>query len=166
MAAMLLGGNEVAGAADAAGGNIPSPTPDAAGIDIPLSPTTDVAGGPIPSPTPIAADDNPPTPLREPTPSPTSEPATYTRLPTPSPTRQPFEDDVHSGGDFHVSPTRSYEAPHTSGQPIGGAEDPDALSSMSTLLNRCMQKVEEFETELKDTKLPIPPRCPIQEEGA
>ncbi|GJT50593.1 putative ribonuclease H-like domain-containing protein [Tanacetum coccineum] len=105
------------------------------------------------------------TPLRHPslvrqrTPSPT-------RQLTPSPVRQPSPKVVHSsetnpspfmeddiaGGDFYVSPNRSYEAPPTTGQPAGGAEEPDALTILSSKLDRCMDQIGALETELKDTK--------------
>jgi hypothetical protein len=134
--AMLPGGDEGAGAANAAGGPIPSPTPAPAGGDIPL-PSLDVVVGNIPSHTPAAAEPNPPPPPRD---------------PTPSPARETFEGATNIGGDFHVSSTRSNEAPNTTGQPVGGVEDPDTLTSMSTFVNRCLHKIEELEKDLKDTK--------------
>lgn len=73
--------------------------------------------------------------------------------PTPSPARETFEGDTNLGGDFYVSPTRTNEAPNTTGTPDGGAEDLVTLTSMFTLLHRCMNKVEELDKDLKDTKL-------------
>ncbi|GKF02795.1 hypothetical protein Tco_0029718, partial [Tanacetum coccineum] len=62
-----------------------------------------------------------------------------------------MEDD-NAGGDFYVSPNRSYEAPPTTGQPAGGAEEPDALTILSSKLDRCLDHIRALETELKETK--------------
>ncbi|GJR79201.1 hypothetical protein Tco_0149986 [Tanacetum coccineum] len=62
-----------------------------------------------------------------------------------------MEDDF-SGGDYYVSPTRSNEAPPTTSQSAGCAEEPDALTIMSTKLDRCLEKVGVLESELNNTK--------------
>ncbi|GJV81122.1 hypothetical protein Tco_1516992 [Tanacetum coccineum] len=63
-----------------------------------------------------------------------------------------FVEDDNVGGDFHFSPNRSNEAPPYPGQPAGGAEEHAALTTLSFKLNRCIEKVEALETELKETK--------------
>ncbi|GKC67397.1 hypothetical protein Tco_1099995, partial [Tanacetum coccineum] len=119
---------------------------------------------PVRQPTPSPVRDPSPRPL-SPRPSPV-RPQSPTRQPTPSPVRQPtpppsrpsqtnpfpFMEDDFSGGDYYVSPTRSNEAPPTTGQSAGGAEEPDALTIMSTKLDRCLEKVGVLESELNNTK--------------
>ncbi|GKG02847.1 hypothetical protein Tco_0310483, partial [Tanacetum coccineum] len=64
----------------------------------------------------------PTSPLVEPQPVSTSSPV---RQPTPNPTNPfPFMEDDFSGGDYYVSPTRSNDAPPTTSQSAGGAEEP------------------------------------------
>ncbi|GJW54065.1 hypothetical protein Tco_0098150 [Tanacetum coccineum] len=106
------------------------------------------AGKPLsPRPSPV----RPQSPTRQPTPSPV-------RQPTPPPSRPsqtnpfPFMEDDFSGGDYYVSPTRSNDAPPNTGQSAGGAEEPDALTIMSTKLDRCLEKVGVLESELNNTK--------------
>ncbi|GJY43867.1 hypothetical protein Tco_0432080 [Tanacetum coccineum] len=102
----------------------------------------------------------PTSPLVEPQPVSTSSPV---RQPTPSPPTPPpsrpsqtnpflFMEDDFSGGDYYVTPTRSNDAPPTTGQSAGGAEEPDALTIMSTKLDRCLEKVGVLESELNNTK--------------
>ncbi|GKF80414.1 hypothetical protein Tco_0239016, partial [Tanacetum coccineum] len=111
---------------------------------------------------------SPPPPLVTPQPSPRTEESGNARLvrqrmPTPSPVRQPSPKVVHSsetnpspfmedniaGGDFYVSPNQSYEVPPTTGQPASGAEEPNALTILSSKLDRCMDQIGALETELK-----------------
>ncbi|GJZ53529.1 hypothetical protein Tco_0608414 [Tanacetum coccineum] len=119
---------------------------------------------PVRQPTPSPVRDPSPRPL-SPRPSPV-RPQSPTRQPTPSPIRQPtpppsrpsqtnpfpFMEDDFSGGNYYVSPTRSNDAPPTTGQSAGGAEEPDALTIMSTKLDRCLEKVGVLESELNNTK--------------
>ena len=51
-----------------------------------------------------------------------------------------------------VSPERFNEAPITTEQSVGGAEDPITLTSVYELLNRYVQKVDGLQKELADTK--------------
>ncbi|GJU74151.1 putative ribonuclease H-like domain-containing protein [Tanacetum coccineum] len=178
LAAMLPGGPVDGGAANAAGGNPPPPPPpanlgvdaaaDAAAVPQPTSPLVEPqpvsTSSPVRQPTPSPVRDPSPRPL-SPRPSPV-RPQSPTRQPTPSPVRQPtpppsrpsqtnpfpFMEDDFSGGDYYVSPTRSNDAPPTTGQSAGGAEEPDALTIMSTKLDRCLEKVGVLESELNNTK--------------
>ncbi|GJZ26856.1 hypothetical protein Tco_0571109 [Tanacetum coccineum] len=133
--------------------SIPSPTPSLR--PWPTRESTSASSPQIEQSTPLRH----PSPVRQRTPSPA-------RQLTPSPVRQPspkvvhssetnpspFMEDDNAGGDFYVSPNRSYEAPPTTGQPAGGAEEPDALTILSSKLDRCMDQIGALETELKDTK--------------
>nr|GFB33793.1 hypothetical protein [Tanacetum cinerariifolium] len=60
-------------------------------------------------------------------------------------------EDEPLGGSFHMSPPRSTQAP-PAGQPLGGAEDPIALTTLSYVVSTLVQKVNSLETELKDYK--------------
>ncbi|GJY53489.1 hypothetical protein Tco_0445153 [Tanacetum coccineum] len=147
--------------------SIPSPPPSLrprptrqSGITTPVEQSS-----PLRQPSPVRQPT--PSPVRQPTPSPvrqrTPSPA---RQPSPSPVRQPspivvhstqtnpspFMEDDNAGGDFYVSPNRSNEAPPTPGQPAGGAEEPDALTTLSSKLDRCMDNIGALETELNETK--------------
>ncbi|GKA67925.1 hypothetical protein Tco_0767842 [Tanacetum coccineum] len=133
--------------------SIPSPTPSLR--PWPTRESTSASSPQIEQSTPLRH----PSPVRQRTPSPA-------RQLTPSPVRQPspkvvhssetnpspFMEDDNAGGDFYVSPNRSYEAPPTTGQPAGGAEEPDALTILSSKLDRCMDQIGALETELKETK--------------
>ncbi|GKB44213.1 hypothetical protein Tco_0889155, partial [Tanacetum coccineum] len=176
LAAMLPGGPVGGGAANAAGGN-PPPPPANLGVDaaadvgaVPqttsplVEPQPVFTSSPVRQPTPSLERDPSPRPL-SPRPSPV-RPQSPTRQPTPSPVRQPtpppsrpsqtnpfpFMEDDFSRGDYYVSPTRSNDAPPTTGQSAGGAEEPDALTIMSTKLDRCLEKVGVLESELNNTK--------------
>ncbi|GJV01627.1 hypothetical protein Tco_1335196 [Tanacetum coccineum] len=63
-----------------------------------------------------------------------------------------FVEDDNVRGDYHFSLNRSNEAIPNSGQPAGGAEEPDALTILSSKLDRCMDQIGALETELKETK--------------
>ncbi|GJX43086.1 hypothetical protein Tco_0259762, partial [Tanacetum coccineum] len=133
--------------------SIPSPTPSLR--PWPTRDSTSASSPQIKQSTPLGH----PSPVRQRTPSPA-------RQLTPSPVRQPspkvvhsfetnpspFMEDNNAGGDFYVSPNRSYEAPPTTGQPAGGAEEPDALTILSSKLDMCLDHIGALETELKDTK--------------
>ncbi|GKF59442.1 hypothetical protein Tco_0176228, partial [Tanacetum coccineum] len=148
LAAMLPRENVGAGAAVAAGGSPSSPplplvTPQASPRAAEVDPRQSGITTPVKQSSPLRQ----PSPVRQPTPSPvrqrTPSPA---RQPSPSPVRQPspivvhstqtnpspFMEDDNAGGDFYVSPNRSNEAPPTPGQPAGGAEEPDALTTLSS----------------------------------
>ncbi|GJU58291.1 hypothetical protein Tco_1236057 [Tanacetum coccineum] len=92
-----------------------------------------------------------PSPARQLTPSPVRQPSpkvVHSSQTNPS----PFMEDDNAGGDFYVSPNRSYEAPPATGQPTGGAEEPDSITILSSKLDRCMDQIGALETELKETK--------------
>ena len=74
-----------------------------------------------------------------------------TRLATPSPMRPAFEDSENMDAGFHDSPLKTNDAPDTTCIPASGAEGPVTLTSMSILLNRCLQKIDDLD---KDLKLP------------
>ncbi|GJR06555.1 hypothetical protein Tco_0529539 [Tanacetum coccineum] len=178
LAAMLPRENMGAGASVPAGGGSSSPPPPLV-TPQPSPRTEEVDTTPsIPSPTPSlrpwptresTSASSPQveqsTPLRHPSPVRQRTPSPARQL-TPSPVRQPspkvvhssqtnpspFMEDDNAGGDFYVSPNRSYEAPPTTGQPAGGAEEPDALTILSSKLDRCMDQIGALETELKETK--------------
>ncbi|GJU16111.1 hypothetical protein Tco_1144077 [Tanacetum coccineum] len=61
------------------------------------------------------------------------------------------EDDT-MGGSFHTSPPRSTQAP-PEGTSLGGAEDLDKLTALSSLVSTLVQKVNTQESELKAHKL-------------
>ncbi|GJU35853.1 hypothetical protein Tco_1184207 [Tanacetum coccineum] len=61
------------------------------------------------------------------------------------------EDDVF-GGSFDISPPRSTEAP-PAGTTSGGAEDPDKLTALCSLVNSLMQKIDSQASDLKAHKL-------------
>jgi hypothetical protein len=75
-----------------------------------------------------------------------------TRLTTPSPVREPIDEGSPIFGHMHVSPERPNEAPITTEQSAGGAEDPITLTSVYELLNRYVKKVDNLQKELADTK--------------
>nr|GEU38868.1 ribonuclease H-like domain-containing protein [Tanacetum cinerariifolium] len=60
-------------------------------------------------------------------------------------------EDAPMGGDFHTSPPRSSQAP-PAGQPLGGAEDPITLTTLSFVVSTLVQRVHSLESELKDHK--------------
>jgi hypothetical protein len=74
------------------------------------------------------------------------------RLATPSPLRPSFEEYEDLDAGFYNSPDRTNDAPTTTDIPAGGAEGPVTLTSICTLLNRYVKKVDDLEKELKDTK--------------
>jgi hypothetical protein len=74
----------------------------------------------------------------------------FTRLPTPSPMRPHSEDDVDV--DLAYSTPRTTDAPNTTDIPVGGAEGPVTLTSVSALLNRYVTKVDKLEQDLHFTK--------------
>ncbi|GJR33392.1 putative ribonuclease H-like domain-containing protein [Tanacetum coccineum] len=61
------------------------------------------------------------------------------------------EDDVF-GGSFDISPPRSTEAP-PAGTTSGGAEDPDKLTALCSLVNSLVQKIDSQASDLKAHKL-------------
>ncbi|GJY34766.1 hypothetical protein Tco_0419235 [Tanacetum coccineum] len=56
------------------------------------------------------------------------------------------------GGSFHTSPPRSTQAP-PEGTTSGGAEDPDKLTALSSLVSTLVQKVNTQESDLNTHKL-------------
>ncbi|GKG37478.1 hypothetical protein Tco_0447651, partial [Tanacetum coccineum] len=61
-------------------------------------------------------------------------------------------EEYHQILDFlNGSTLRSNEAPPTPGQPAGGAEEHDALTTLSSKLYRCMDNIGALETELNET---------------
>jgi hypothetical protein len=75
-----------------------------------------------------------------------------TRLPTPSPVREPIDEGSPNVVHMSVSPERSNEAPITTEQSVGGAEDPITLTSVYDLLCRYVKKTDDLQKELADTK--------------
>ncbi|GJW57627.1 hypothetical protein Tco_0104358 [Tanacetum coccineum] len=61
------------------------------------------------------------------------------------------EDDVF-GGSVDISPPRSTEAP-PAGTTSGGAEDPDKLTALCSLVNSLVQKIDSQASDLKAHKL-------------
>ncbi|GKB33025.1 hypothetical protein Tco_0872426 [Tanacetum coccineum] len=61
------------------------------------------------------------------------------------------QDDVF-GGSFDISPPRSTEAPPV-GTTLGGAEDPDKLTALCSLVNSLVQKIDSQASDLKAHKL-------------
>jgi hypothetical protein len=156
--AMLPAGNAPADAnalVDSTEG--PSVAPDAsAKVDVdaqpPPSPRPSTPGPPTPTPSPgvdaptehVAPEDfGPDQPIHTPQ---------ITRLATPSPLRPTYEgyEDLDAG--FYNSPVRTNDAPNTTDIPAGGTEGPVTLTSMCTLLDRYVKKVDDLEKELKETK--------------
>ncbi|GKC38083.1 hypothetical protein Tco_1050467 [Tanacetum coccineum] len=112
----------------------------------------------IPSPTPSLR----PWPTRESTSASSPQVEQSTPLRHPSPTNpSPFMEDDNAGGDFYVSPNRSYKAPPTTGQPAGGAKEPDALTILSSKLDRS----QTFEVKLKKSKRKVVLSDSEDEEG-
>nr|GEW65707.1 putative reverse transcriptase domain-containing protein [Tanacetum cinerariifolium] len=60
-------------------------------------------------------------------------------------------EDAPLRGDFHTSTPRSSHTPHA-GQPLGGAEDPITLTTLSSVVSTLVQKVHSLEAELHDHK--------------
>jgi hypothetical protein len=75
-----------------------------------------------------------------------------TRLATPSPLRPTFEEYEDLDAGFYTSPLRTNEAPNTTDIPAGGAEGHVTHTSMCTLLNRYVKKVDDLEKEITETK--------------
>lgn len=65
----------------------------------------------------------------------------------------PFTDEGFDSGEFHMSPTRSREAPSTHPQAAGRAEDLGSLTLLSSALDRCMTKINFLEAGLCTTKV-------------
>nr|GEY36333.1 aminoacyl-tRNA synthetase, class 1a, anticodon-binding [Tanacetum cinerariifolium] len=63
----------------------------------------------------------------------------------------PNVEDEPLGGSFHISPSRSTQAP-PAGQTSGGAEDLITLTDLSFVVSTLVQKVTSLEIELKDHK--------------
>ncbi|GKA57796.1 hypothetical protein Tco_0756984 [Tanacetum coccineum] len=72
--------------------------------------------------------------------------------PDEEPFTSTFVKDETVGGSFHESPPRSHEATPFAGQPLGVAEDPLTLTTLSSIISKFMQKTTSLESELKDTK--------------
>ena len=83
---------------------------------------------------------------------PNNEIPNFTTPQTSSPARDVLGDTTTSGGDIHVSPRRSNEAPQTSDKSAGRAEDPITLTSVYELLNKYVEKVDGLEKELVETR--------------
>ena len=76
----------------------------------------------------------------------------FTRLPTPSPLRPHFEDHVDVDVNLNYSTHRTNDASNTTDIPVGGAEGPVTLTSVSALLNRYVSRVDKLENDLNFTK--------------
>jgi hypothetical protein len=76
-----------------------------------------------------------------------------TRLATQSPLTPTSEgyEDLDIG--IYNSPVRTNDASNTTDIPAGGAEGPVTLTSMCTLLDMYVKKVDDLEKELKETKV-------------
>jgi hypothetical protein len=124
--------------------DLPPPSP------LPLSPS------PFPSPTHVAPDELVPeveeTIQSLGTQVPTPLEPEITRLPTPSPVREPIDEGSPNVVHMSVSPERFNEAPITTEQSVGGAEDPVTLTSVYDLLCRYVKRTDDLQKELADTK--------------
>ncbi|GJZ55828.1 hypothetical protein Tco_0611021 [Tanacetum coccineum] len=63
-------------------------------------------------------------------------------------------EDETMGGSFHTSPPRSTQAP-PEGTTSGGAEDPDKLTALSSLVSTLVQKVNTQESDLQSYKFVV-----------
>ncbi|GJV39033.1 hypothetical protein Tco_1417473, partial [Tanacetum coccineum] len=93
-------------------------------------------------------------PENEQGPSSDPNPASSSRPPAFEPekfTSTQVEDDT-MGGSFDISPPRTTQAP-PEGTTSGGAEDPDKLTALSSLVDSLMQKVDTQASDLKAHKL-------------
>ncbi|GJY13950.1 hypothetical protein Tco_0383259 [Tanacetum coccineum] len=87
-------------------------------------------------------------------PSSDPNPASSSRPPASEPeqfTSTHVEDDT-MGGSFDISPPRTTQAP-PKGTTSGGAEDPDKLTALSSLVDSLVQKVDTQASDLKAHKL-------------
>ncbi|GJY03548.1 hypothetical protein Tco_0369488 [Tanacetum coccineum] len=93
-------------------------------------------------------------PENEQGPSSDPNPASSSRPPASEPeqfTSTHVEDDT-MGGSFDISPPRTTQAP-PEGTTSGGAEDPDKLTALSSLVDSLVQKVDTQASDLKAHKL-------------
>ncbi|GKC55106.1 hypothetical protein Tco_1077851, partial [Tanacetum coccineum] len=103
---------------------------------------------PRPTTIPASAQENEQGPFSDPNPASSSKP--HASEPKQF-TSTNVEDDVF-GGSFDISPPRSTEAPPAS-TTSGGAEDPDKLTALCSLVNSLMQKIDSQASDLKAHKL-------------
>ncbi|GKA45750.1 hypothetical protein Tco_0738546 [Tanacetum coccineum] len=103
---------------------------------------------PRPTTIPASAQENEQGPFSDPNPASSSRPhASKTKQSTST----NVEDDVF-GGSVDISPPRSTEAP-PAGTTSGGAEDPDKLTALCSLVNSLVQKIDSQASDLKAHKL-------------
>ncbi|GKB31384.1 hypothetical protein Tco_0870785 [Tanacetum coccineum] len=106
------------------------------------------SSSPRPTTIPASAQENEQGPFSDPNPA-------YSSRPDASEPKQftstNVEDDVF-GGSFDISPPRSTEAP-PAGTTSGGAEDPDKLTALCSLVNSLVQKIDSQASDLKAHKL-------------
>ncbi|GJU56612.1 hypothetical protein Tco_1230326 [Tanacetum coccineum] len=103
---------------------------------------------PRPTTIPASAQENEQGPFSDPNPASSSRP--HASEPTQF-TSTNVEDDVF-GGSFDISPPRSTEALPV-GNTSGGAEDPDKLTALCSLVNSLVQKIDTQVSDLKAHKL-------------
>ncbi|GJX06472.1 hypothetical protein Tco_0194404 [Tanacetum coccineum] len=103
---------------------------------------------PRPTTIPASAQENEQGPFSDPNPASSSRP--HASEPKQF-TSTNVEDDVF-GGSFDISPPRSTEAP-PAGTTSGGAEDPDKLTALCSLVNSLVQKIDSQASDLKAHKL-------------
>ncbi|GJS85943.1 putative ribonuclease H-like domain-containing protein [Tanacetum coccineum] len=103
---------------------------------------------PRPTTIPASAQENEQGPFSDPNPASSSRPHAFE--PTQF-TSTNGEDDAF-GGSFDISPPRSTEAP-PAGTTSGGAEDPNKLTALCSLVNSLMQKIDSQASDLKAHKL-------------
>lgn len=122
----------------------PPPSP------LPMSPSH------VPSPSQVAPDELTPeveeTNQSLGTQVPTSLEHEITRIPTASPLREPVDEGSPNVVHMSVSTARFNEAPFTTEQSVGGVEDLVTLTSVHDLLCRYIQKTDDLQKELADTK--------------
>ncbi|GJU30897.1 putative ribonuclease H-like domain-containing protein [Tanacetum coccineum] len=103
---------------------------------------------PGPTTIPASAQENEQGPFSDPNPASSSRP--HASEPKQF-TSTNVEDDVF-GGSFDISPPRSTEAP-PAGTTSGGAEDPNKLTALCSLVNSLVQKIDSQASDLKAHKL-------------
>lgn len=166
--AMLLAGNAAdraaAGGQDPADVQAPVDSPERA--EVAPDANASVAADALPPLSPRPSTPSPPLPIPSPTTdAPTEHVVTedfapdqpvqspqLTRIPTPSPLSPTFEENVDIVADWYNSPVRTNDAPNTTDIPVGGAEGPVTLTSLSLLLDRYVHKMDTLEKELNHTK--------------
>ncbi|GKE26303.1 hypothetical protein Tco_1441687 [Tanacetum coccineum] len=103
---------------------------------------------PKPTTIPASAQENEQGPFSDPNPASSSRP--HASEPKQF-TSTNVEDNVF-GGSFDISPPRSTKAP-PAGTTSGGAEDPDKLTALCSLVNSLVQKIDSQASDLKAHKL-------------